>query len=172
MALMLPQIVSFNSQQRSILFANGREETDVDKVAFCTGYNYDYLSSKHFRDLKGKKGLGTQTYQHIFFTAKVTLAFVLLPLRAVAFPFAESQATVIAWVWSGRLGLPPLSNIKAWTENSKKSRGTGKNFHKLSYPVDSDYMNEMYEWCLQAEDEKKEKGKGKYHLSGATRRDG
>jgi hypothetical protein len=100
MALMLPQIVSFNSQQRSILFANGREETDVDKVAFCTGYNYDYPFLKTLPGFEGEKGLGTQTYQHIFFTAKVTLAFVLLPSEL--WPFCSPNHRLSSLRWFGR----------------------------------------------------------------------
>ncbi|KAI0875487.1 hypothetical protein GGS24DRAFT_287211 [Hypoxylon argillaceum] len=76
-----------------------------------------------------------------------------VPLRVVAFPFAETQAAVIARVYSGRLSLPSNQDMVSWVEETKRVRGSGKDFQKMSYPIDADYMNEMYDWCQQAKSE-------------------
>ncbi|EJP61801.1 flavin dependent monooxygenase [Beauveria bassiana ARSEF 2860] len=63
------------------------------------------LHSKRFRDAKEFEA------KHIFHVGHPNLAFVMLHLRVVAFPFAESQVAVIARVWSGRLRLPPYEEM-------------------------------------------------------------
>ncbi|KAM0743509.1 hypothetical protein ACQRIT_001768 [Beauveria bassiana] len=98
----------------------------------------------------GRRGTSAQ---HIFHVDHPNLAFVMLHLRVVAFPFAESQAAVIARVWSGRLRLPPYEEMANWVEINKKSRGEDNGFHKLSYPADAECMNAMYRWCMSAEGE-------------------
>ena len=64
-------------------------------------------------------------------------------LRVVAFPFADPQAVIFAQVWSGRVIRSPFSNMEAWTEHNKTSRGNGKGLPKPSFPTDADYMQEM-----------------------------
>lgn len=152
--VILPPIVEVNADKRSVLFANGHEESAVDSIIFCTGFDYEYPF------LSGVRGFGpghsngnTLTYKHIFHLDHPSLAFVMLPLRVVAFPFAETQAAVIARVWSGRLRLPPHEEMANRVETNKKSRGEDKSFHKLSYPADAEYMNEMCRWCASAEGE-------------------
>ncbi|KAH9209875.1 putative flavin dependent monooxygenase [Leptodontidium sp. 2 PMI_412] len=152
--IMVPEIISINAATRTVLFVNGREEGNVDNIIFCTGYDYDYPFLKSIPGFEqGNKQGKAQTFQHVFYLQNPTLAFVLLPLRAVAFPFAESQVAVIARIWAGRMTLPPLAAMKDWVQNNKAMRGTGKAFHKLSYPADADYMNEMRAWCDHASGE-------------------
>jgi hypothetical protein len=156
---MLLSIISFDKENQSVMFANGKEEKNVDKVVFCTGYNFEYPFLSGLPEFEGGKGDGnTETYQHVFYTPNPTLAFVLLPLRVVAFPFAESQAAAIARVWSGRLHLPSDSEMNDWVQQNRKRRGSGKGYHKLSYPADADYMNEMHDWCGMAQGESEGNG--------------
>ncbi|KAK0124728.1 hypothetical protein ONS96_008611 [Cadophora gregata f. sp. sojae] len=151
---MVPEIISINAATKTVLFANGGEEENVDNIIFCTGYDYDYPFLKSISGFEQEhKEDNTQTFQHVFYLQNPTLAFVLLPLRVVAFPFAESQAAVIARIWAGRMTLPPLAAMKDWVQNKKAMRGTGKAFHKLSYPADADYMSEMRAWCDHASGE-------------------
>lgn len=126
----------------------------MDCIVFCTGYDYENTFLSGVRGFgPGRADGNTLTYQHIFHVDHPSLAVVMLPLRVVAFPFAETQAAVIARVWSGRLCLPPHEEMASWVETNKKIRGEVKGFHKLSYPADAEYPNEMYRWCMSAEGE-------------------
>ena len=144
-----PEIIEFIVKDRSVLFANGHVEDSIDAVVFCTGYTYSYPFLSAYPDFAN--GSSQQdTYKHIFFNPRPTLAFALLPLRVVAFPFSESQAAIIARIWSNRLELPSRKERDAWTADVHEKRGDGKSFHKFSYPTDADYMNEFHDWCLEA----------------------
>ncbi|WVO12412.1 hypothetical protein L204_100011 [Cryptococcus depauperatus] len=152
---MLPGIIEFDSRRKAIRFADGREETEVDYIIFCTGYDYDYPFLSSLPGFEKGNGDGNiRTYQHIFHVDYPTLAFIMLPLRAVAFPFAETQSAVVARVWSGRLQLPVHREMQNWIEKNMQERGRGKRFHMLSWPADAEYMNAMYSWCQQARAEK------------------
>lgn len=141
-------------EQRSVIFANGKEERDIDSIVFCTGYEYEYPFLSRLPGFEGGNGGGNvSTYLHIFHIDFPSLTFALLPLRVVAFPFAETQAAVIARVWSERLQLPSHDKRVEWLKERERLSGPGKEFHKLSFPADADYMNEMYQWCLSAQGE-------------------
>ncbi|KAI1132327.1 hypothetical protein F5Y10DRAFT_294077 [Nemania abortiva] len=147
----LPSIIGFNAEDRSVLFSNGVEELGIDNVLLCTGYEYEYPFLSSLPGFENGRGDGNdQTYQHIFYMNNARLSFITAPLRVVAFPFAETQAAVVARVWSGRLSLPSNEDMVSWVERTKKLKGSGKDFHKMSYPDDADYMDEMYNWCQQA----------------------
>ncbi|KAJ8128131.1 hypothetical protein O1611_g5507 [Lasiodiplodia mahajangana] len=147
-----PSIVEFDISDRSVLFSNGKRETGLDYILLCTGYEYEYPFLSGLPGFEGGKGDGnTRTYQHIFHVDHVTLSFMTLPLRVVAFPFAETQAAVVARVWSGRLSLPSYQEMVEWIGKVMYRRGTGKDFHKMGYPADADYINDMHHWCQQAE---------------------
>ncbi|KAL8898414.1 MAG: hypothetical protein Q9207_006709 [Kuettlingeria erythrocarpa] len=146
---LVSEIAEFLVEDRAIRFSDGRLETNVDHVVFCTGYSYSYpfLSSlPAFSD-----GFGNQdAWQHIFYIPRPTLAFVLLPLRVNAFPFSESQSALIARIWSNRLILPDKRRMEEWMTRRVAERGSGKSFHKFGYPADADYMDEMLGLCMQA----------------------
>ena len=146
-------IVSVNAQDRSVTFADGVEETGIDCIILCTGYHYSYPFLSEITGFEKADGVGnTKTYQHIFYTPNPTLAFALLPLRVVAFPFVEPQGAIIARVWSGRLHLPSKPTMEEWVKTNERQRGSGRDFHKMSYPKDADYMNELHAWCCGADD--------------------
>lgn len=105
-------------------------------------------------DLRAHKGSRLHgTYQQIFFTPHPTLSFLTLPWNIVPFPVAEAQAAAIARVYSGRLALPSEERCWAW-EHSWEARegiGKGKGFHRLATPRDVDYINDLWQWCQEAE---------------------
>lgn len=70
----------------------------------------------------------------------------------VPFPLAESQAAIVARVWSGRLTLPIKKKMEGWRQTVIGERGTGRGFHTLKPPSDLDYMKEMYDWSCEASD--------------------
>lgn len=145
----MPEIEEFLVEDRAIRFSNGRLETHVDFVIFCTGYSYSYPFLSTLPAFSA--GIGNQdAWQHVFYIPRPTLAFVLLPLRVNAFPFSESQSAVIARIWSNRLALPDKKRMEDWRGERVAKRGSGKIFHHFGYPADVDYMDEMFHLCMQA----------------------
>lgn len=146
----LPEIQEFILDQRALRFADGRVETNVDAVVFCTGYSYSYpfLSSLH-PSVVDNGSRTRHVYKHIFCARQPTLAFLALPQKIIPFPLAECQAAVIARVWANRLEVPSQDEMDAWEETTLADRGSDKAFHVLTFPQDADYMKELYEWSLQ-----------------------
>lgn len=103
------------------------------------------------------------TYQHLFFTPRPTLSFLTLPQRIIPFPLSEAQSAVVARVYSGRLVLPDVAEMRRWEEDTISSAGSGPNFHCLPSPKDGNYINEMSHWALSAstKDGLENDGKGK-----------
>ncbi|KAF3926786.1 hypothetical protein ABW21_db0209614 [Orbilia brochopaga] len=85
-------------------------------------------------------------YQHIFYIPSPTFAIVGLPTKIIPFPMAECQAAVIAGVFSGRLQLPPITEMDTWEKDLQARRGGDRHFHFLSFPEDADYMETLNEW--------------------------
>lgn len=62
---MLFELISFEVEDRSVLFANGQEEKDVDMVLFCTGHHYEYPFFPSLPDFEGEKGAGITENSHL-----------------------------------------------------------------------------------------------------------
>ncbi len=95
-----------------------------------------------------------------------TLAFVEMPEMIVPFPLAESQAAVVARVWSRRLSLPDSKEMREWRDGVVSERGGGRGLYALEPPSDLEYMKEMYEWCCEARGEGGAGAKGRDETSG------
>ncbi|PLB51906.1 FAD/NAD(P)-binding domain-containing protein [Aspergillus steynii IBT 23096] len=149
-----PEIVEFlpaTQGTRAVRFANGRVESEIDAIVFCTGYLYSFpflssLDPPLITD--GRRTLNT--YQHLFYTYDPTLVLPALPQRVIPFPLSENQAAVYARVWSGRLALPSLIEMEDWEKLTVAQKGNGTSFHLLPFPLDANYMNFLYEWASQA----------------------
>ncbi|KAH0537426.1 hypothetical protein FGG08_005779 [Glutinoglossum americanum] len=151
----LPEITAFlppSDGIRAVRFANDNIETEIDAVVFCTGYLYShpYLSSLKPSPDTPDGSRVQHVYRHIFFSPRPTLAFVGLPREVVPFQIAESQSAVIARVWSNRIPLPSKAEMDRWEIEEIASKGTVSRFHRMGYPTEADYINEMHTWCLQA----------------------
>ncbi|KAF9887288.1 monooxygenase [Aspergillus nanangensis] len=153
--LYFPEIVEFlpsDRYTRAVRFADGSVETGIDSIVFCTGYLYSfpYLSALDPPVVTdGRRVLNT--YQHLFYIYNTTLVFPVLPQRVIPFPLSENQAAVFARVWSGRLTVPPVVEMKAWEDATAIEKGDGTSFHLMPFPLDAQYMNLMHEWAAQAE---------------------
>ncbi|KAJ5223721.1 hypothetical protein N7468_008263 [Penicillium chermesinum] len=150
-----PQIAEFlppASHDREIRFSDGHVEDQVDAVLFCTGYFYSFPFLQTLEPPVVTDGSRTRNvYKQIFYIEHPTLAFPVLAQKVTPFPMAENQAAVFARVWSGRLPLPSKEDMKASEDAEIALRGDGKAFHVYEYPVDCDYMNEMYSWAGKAQ---------------------
>ncbi|KAJ5182966.1 hypothetical protein N7492_000582 [Penicillium capsulatum] len=153
--LIYPEILGFlppEMHNRGIRFANGHVEEFVDAVVFCTGYFYSYPFLESLQPPVVTHGWRTQNvYQQLFCIDHPTLAFPALAQRVIPFPIAENQAAVYARVWSGRLQLPSKSAMQAWEQAEVLTKGDGKEFHLLPFPLDANYLNYLYDWAASAE---------------------
>ncbi|KAF9691128.1 hypothetical protein EKO04_010860 [Ascochyta lentis] len=159
----LPPIKAFHPSTRGVEFEDGTVETDVDAIVFATGYFYSlpFLAKVEPKLITDGSHVN-HTYKHLFYAAQPTLSFLALPQRVIPFPVAEAQASVLARVYSGRLPLPPLSEMENWEQETKAEAGDGRAFHLLPFPKDGQYINELSDWALSApaKDELDNEGRG------------
>lgn len=162
--LELPQISAFIPETRSVRFENGRVESEIDAIVFCTGYFYSLPFLKSLEPQLIRDGTHIQhTYLHLFYSPRPTLSFLALLQRAIPFPVAEAQSAVLARVYSGRLSLPPYEEMREWEDKTIKEMGSGRSFHFLQFPKDANYINNLSNWALAAPSREglDNKGKGK-----------
>jgi cation diffusion facilitator CzcD-associated flavoprotein CzcO len=147
----VPPISCFLPSSRGVAFADGSIEEDIDAVVFATGYLYSlpFLEEVEPRLITTGERVN-HTYQHLFYAPRPTLSFLALNQRVIPFPLAEAQAAVVARVYSGRLSLPPFSDMRKWEEKVEEEMGAGRTFHLLPFPKDGIYINAMASWALSA----------------------
>ncbi|KAI9763549.1 MAG: hypothetical protein M1835_007782 [Candelina submexicana] len=148
----LPEIIEFILEDRSVRFANGRVEKDIDAVLFCTGYLYSFPFLSSLDPPLISDGTRTEhCYKHMFYINHPTLAFISLNQKIVPFPLSEAQAAVIARIWAGRLALPSKRIMQRWEEKVIEERGAGNRFHTLMFPLDVEYLDELHDWSQKGE---------------------
>jgi cation diffusion facilitator CzcD-associated flavoprotein CzcO len=138
-------------EDRGVRFEDGRMEKDIDAVVYCTGYLYSYPFLKSLDPpivTTGRRVIGL--YQQLFSYEHPTLAFTALAQKIIPFPISEVQGAAIAKVWSDRLRLPEIEEMKAWEEKRMEQTGDGTSYHVLGYPYDADYMNYLHDWVKTA----------------------
>lgn len=145
----MAEIDEFMVEQKGLRFKDGRVETDIDAVIFCTGFLYSYpflqdLDHKLVTTGRGVRGL----YQHVFDIRHPTLVFPGLNMKAAPWPLAESQAALFAAVWSNNLELPSRGVMEAWNMELEK-RG-GEALHMFGPNGDGLYINELHDWVMTA----------------------
>lgn len=147
-----PPIRKFLLDSRGVQFEDGTIEHEIDAIVFATGYFYSLPFLENLEPALIKDGTHVEhTFQHIFYAPRPTLSFLVLNQRVIPFPMAEAQSAVLARVYSARLPLPPLSEMRTWEELTKQENGSGKTFHLLPFPKDADYINELYDWAMKAQ---------------------
>lgn len=160
----VPQITRFDSSNKRIVFADGSEEEEVDRIVFCTGYLYSmpFLSTLNPNPISDGSRV-EHTYQHLFYAPNPTLVFLTLPQKVIPFPLVEVQAAVVARVWSGRSSLPIFEDMVTWEKTVIAERGSKGEFHTLKFPKDAEYINMLYDWAARADQKAdlENNGKGK-----------
>lgn len=145
-----PEIAEFIIENKTVRFIDGTVDKNIDHIIFCTGYQYSFPFLKGLEHSVASTGERTRhTFQHIFYYPQPTLAFLTLPQRIVPFPVAEAQAAYIARVFSGRLTLPDVDEMKAWEIGVLQTKGS-KSFHNLGFPEDAAYINTLYSLSMSA----------------------
>ncbi|KAI5776816.1 hypothetical protein EDC01DRAFT_681011 [Geopyxis carbonaria] len=149
----VPTITAFAPQRRTVYFATGPPEHDVDVVLFATGYlhSHPWLHPPDPAAPLTTTGARVENlFHHIFYAPDPTLAFVGLPMKAIPFPVGHSQAVVVARAWSGRLALPGREAMRAWEAIEVEKKGAGRGFCVYGFPEDAEYMDLLAEWADEA----------------------
>ncbi|KAK0392365.1 hypothetical protein NLU13_1860 [Sarocladium strictum] len=141
-------------EERGIRLVDGRVETGIDAIIFCTGFMFSYpflpdLQHRLITHGKGVHGL----YKHFICIEHPTLMFPCLNMKAIPWPVAEGQAAVFSALWSNQLDLPPVEEMRKWSEELEKDKGTA--LHIFERLADGHFINELHDWAQQA----RQKGK-------------
>ncbi|OBT90767.1 hypothetical protein VE02_00584 [Pseudogymnoascus sp. 03VT05] len=154
------EIEEFIADNRSIRFIDGRIETGVDDVIFCTGYLYSYPFLQNLEPAVVTTGYRTENlYLHMFYHQEPTLSFLCLPIRIVPFIIAEVQSSLVARFLAGRFALPSLFERTDWEDRVIQEKGPGKAFHFMGSPEDAHYIDELVSMIEKADGEDEGLGK-------------
>ncbi|KAF4585770.1 thiol-specific monooxygenase [Ophiocordyceps camponoti-floridani] len=143
------ELVEFLVDERGVRFKDGRVETDVDAVIFCTGFLYSFPFLKDLHPKLIASGHGVHgLYKHMFYAQHPTLVFSALPSRSVPWPLSECQAAVVAAVWSNQLELPPIEVMQGWSKDLHER--VGEALQHLPPGGNHHYINELHDWAIKA----------------------
>lgn len=149
-----PAVASFDPNTRSALLVDGQVIEDLDRVLISTGYrhSYPFLTSlnESIYPLITNGARVHNLYRHIFYRPDPTLCFIGLLIAAIPFPISEAQALATARVLSGRLKLPSNEVMRRDEQSRLSEVGDTYKFHKMRYPLDADYGDQMRAWCCEA----------------------
>ncbi|KAM5342564.1 hypothetical protein ACJ41O_013530 [Fusarium nematophilum] len=142
------EIDEFLVEEKGVRFKDGRVETDVDAIVFCTGFLYGFpflpdLNHKLTTTGRGVHGL----YKHVFCIQHPTLVFPGLNMKAAPWPLCESQAALFSAVWSNNLELPTREAMEAWSQALEQE---GDALHVFGPNGDGHYINELHDWVVTA----------------------
>lgn len=144
-------IKEFLPSTRSIEMEDGTILGNIDSIVYATGYFYSFPFLENIKPALVTDGSHVNnTYQHLFYAPQPTLSFLALNQRIIPFPIAEAQSAVVARVYSGRLTLPPHSDMQAWETARMAEIDIDRNFHLLPCPKDGEYINMLSHWALTA----------------------
>lgn len=136
------------------VFSDGRTETGVDALIFCTGYLYSYPFLQNLDPAVVTTGNRTENlYLHMLYHEEPTLAFLCLPIRIVPFIMAEVQSALVARFLAGRFALPSPSERAEWEGRRLQEKGSGKAFHFMGFPEDAHYIDELVSMVEMADGE-------------------
>lgn len=149
----LPPIAEYLPEDRAVRFEDGRIETHIDAIVYCTGYLYSYPFLKSLKPPVVTTGHRVHgLYRQLFNITYPTLAFTTLQKKIVPFPLSEVQAAAIAKVWANKLQLPEEDEMRLLEKKEVEAQGGEANFHILGYPKDAEYINSLHDWVKSSSD--------------------
>ncbi|ODQ63781.1 FAD/NAD(P)-binding domain-containing protein [Nadsonia fulvescens var. elongata DSM 6958] len=135
---------------RSVTTVDGQRFNGIDSVIFCTGYLYSLPFLKSY--LTGDDAIitdGSKIHyldKQIFYIPDPSLAFIAIPKFIIPMPLSESQAAVVARVFSGRLTLASETELRDEYSKEIEQKGNGSEFHFLKFPADVEYCRSLQSW--------------------------
>lgn len=145
----IAEIDEFLIPQRGVRLKDGRVETDIDAIVFCTGFRYSLPFLKDLeKDIITNGACVHGLYKHLFLIQHPTIVFSVLNMKIVPFPISEAQAAVFSAVWSNRLHLPPKPEMLRWNRAAEEK--AGDKLHVMADGQDGVYLNELHDWAVTA----------------------
>jgi hypothetical protein len=149
----VPPITEFLIKERGVRFEDGRIETEIDAIVYCTGYFYAYPFLRTLDPPVVTTGHRVRgLYKQLFNINYPTLAFIALPQKVIPFPVSEVQSAAIAKVWTNQLSLPGKDEMRNAEKMELNESGEGTAFHIFGYPKDANYLNGLHNWVKTATD--------------------
>ncbi|KJK90647.1 hypothetical protein H633G_05446 [Metarhizium anisopliae BRIP 53284] len=144
----IAEIDEFLVDEKGVRLKDGRVETDIDAIIFCTGFRYSlpFLNNLE-KDLITNGSSIHGLYKHIFCIQHPTIVFSALNMRIVPFPVSEAQAAVFSAIWSNPLPLPPKPEMLRWNKEAEKA---GDRLHIMPDGQDGVYLNELHDYAMTA----------------------
>lgn len=136
----LPFIKKYDCKIRSIVCEDGQVISNIDKIIFCTGYEYDFPFLPLSQDFVSPF-LIKDLYKQVFYIDDPSLAFLCLNKGVVPMPLSEAQASVVARVFSGRIKLPSRETMEQDFQHELASKGS--KLHDFGYPLDVEYYQQF-----------------------------
>ena len=100
-------------EDERVVLTDGKTVTGIDRVIFCTGYQYDFpFLSKSLLHHDGFQL--TQLYRDLLHVDHPTLAFVGIPSLIIPFPLFDIQSRWLNALWSGNLIAPSSEDQRTW----------------------------------------------------------
>ena len=100
-------------EDERVVLTDGETVTGIDRVIFCTGYQYDFpFLSKSLLHHDGFQL--TQLYRDLLHVDHPTLAFVGIPSLIIPFPLFDIQSRWLNALWSGNLIAPSSEDQRTW----------------------------------------------------------
>lgn len=155
----VPKIREFLPEEGKIVLEDDSILENIDKIIYCTGYLYSfpflntYNDGQHADSVLTKGDRINRLYKQIFYIPDPTLVFINMTKFTIPFPLAESQGTVAAAVFSGRITLPDDSTMRECERAEEAEKGNvNAEFHSIVFPKDIEYYRELQAWLNTATD--------------------
>lgn len=129
----------FNNN-KSIILENNQIVSQIDKIIFCTGYEYDYPFLKIYQDIITPFQI-FNLYKQVFYINDVSLCFICLGKGIIPMPLSEIQSAIVARVFSGRIKLPNRDIMEQ--DYQQELHEKGDKIHDFGYPLDIEYYQQL-----------------------------
>jgi hypothetical protein len=183
-----PLISEYRASTGEVIFTDGTGLVlgrDLDHVLYCTGYLYAFPFLKSYvetpaaaADVKSHENNDNlvqyhpeaktnnrlyRLYRQLIYYPDPTLAVIVMAKLTVPFPLAESQGAVLARVYSGRLQLPAVAEMRAAERERERQVASecgaddaaavnGQAFHCFKFPRDVEYYRLLQTWLDKVSD--------------------
>ncbi|KAK6858139.1 hypothetical protein PG995_005838 [Apiospora arundinis] len=149
-------IEKFNTKHRSIELKDGTSLMNVDKVIYCTGYEYSHQFLR--KGVRAKTALHDDGFhvddlwQHMFWIDEPTLIYIGIPKEGPTFLTSQAQAAYAARCLAGRSFLPFKTVMRSEMMADREKRAKHNlnietKAHTLGYPECKMYIEALEMRC-------------------------